>query len=73
MFTGEAREQWGCIDDLVLQLQGEAMRENSGTHTALTVFREMIFNPDFRQRQLEKQQDEFKNIEVQDGSHHDRR
>lgn len=52
VFTGEAREQWGCIDDLVLQLQGEAMRENSGTHAAVTGFREMIFNPHYRARPL---------------------
>lgn len=52
VFSGVPREQWGCIDDLVLQLQGESNRENKGTHTAITEFREMVINPDYRARQL---------------------
>ena len=43
-FTGEARSRWGCIDDLVLFLQGEAMRQADGTHTAITEFREMVLS-----------------------------
>lgn len=56
---------WGCIDDLVLYLQGEAMRQADGTHTAITQFREMIINPTYLAKQIEEEKTKVKAIEVQ--------
>ena len=63
-FTQEARQKWGCIDDLVLFLQGEASRQADAAHTAITEFREMAMNPEYRRQQIAKSQ-EMKTIEDQ--------
>ena len=63
-FTGESRQNWGCIDDLVLYLQGEANRQADGSHAAVTQVREMIINPEYRRQQIAKSQD-MKTIEDQ--------
>ena len=62
-FTGQARAAWGCTDDLVLMLQGEAMRQADGAHAAVTDFREMVLNPGYRARKLSQRQ-ELKTIEA---------
>ena len=63
-FTGKERQAWGCVDDLVLFLQGEVVRQSDVTHSAMTQFREMVFNPEYRAKELSKQQD-AKLIEAQ--------
>ena len=62
-FTGEQRSAWGCVDNLVLLLQGEAMRQSNGAHTAMTEFKEMAFNPEYRARKL-REQHQMKTIEA---------
>lgn len=48
---------WMCEDRAVLMVAGDAAQQGHGAHTAVTVTREMIFNPDFRERQLTAQQE----------------
>ena len=59
---------FSCVDGpgnrLVLFLQGEVLRQSDGTHSAMTQFREMVFNPEYRAKELSKQQD-AKLIEAQ--------
>lgn len=47
-FTGHPRQAWGCIDDLVLFLQGEALRQTDGANAATTQLREMLLNAEYR-------------------------
>lgn len=63
-FTGNARTAWGCTDDLVLFLQGEVLRQTDGAHTAITDFREMVTNPDYRARRLKQDAEKLKQIEA---------
>lgn len=44
--------EWGCLDDMLWYVAGDAAQQADGSHRATTVMREMIFNPDFRNRQL---------------------
>lgn len=62
-FTGAAREHWGCVDDLVLQLQGQTLRETSGNHAAMTQLREMAIDPEYRRQAIAKA-NELKTIEA---------
>ena len=66
VFSGLAREQWGCIDNLVLQLQGESNRQANGAHETVVQLREMVTNAEYRRAQIEtNSEDQIKAIEAQ--------
>lgn len=47
--------EWVCEDTAIFMVAGEAAQQSHAGHTATTVFKEMIFNPEFRERQLTAQ------------------
>ena len=65
VFSGEPRQQWGCTDDLVLQLQGEANRQANGAHETVVQLREMVTNAEYRRAQIENSGETPKAIEAQ--------
>ena len=71
-FTGLERPQWGCVDDLVLFLQGEASRQAEAAHTSVTEFREMVINPEYLDRHIANTTP-MKTIEDTSNANHDHR
>ena len=45
---------WGCIDKMLFWAVGEAGKEADAGHKATTIFREMIFNPEYRERAMQE-------------------
>ena len=64
VFTGEQRQQWGCIDDLVLQLQGEANRQANASHDLQIDMRELALRPEYRRERIAKAASEELQIEA---------
>lgn len=61
----------GCVDDLVLFLQGQAAMKANDAFGAIVHFREMATNPEFRRKELAKA-NELKTIEAKDADNHHR-
>jgi hypothetical protein len=58
--------EWGCVDDMVWYVAGEAAVQGHGGHQAITQFREMVINRPYRERQLAQENAETpKAIEAQ--------
>lgn len=45
---------WGCLDDMIWWVVGDAARQADAGHAAITDTREMFFNADYRRRKLEE-------------------
>lgn len=56
--------EWGCVDDMVWFVAGEAAWQSHAGHEATTKFRELVINKAYREQQL-AQMETPKAIEAQ--------
>lgn len=56
--TDKKPTEWGCVDDMVWYVAGEAAQQGHAGHQATTQFRELVINKSYRERQLAIEQAE---------------
>jgi hypothetical protein len=72
-WTGQPLEKHGCVDDLVLYLQGTAAAAAENAERSTIDLRNMIFDPVSRRHELEKSSQLLEITGTADENHNNRR